>query len=232
MKHKTQAQILSDEQINTKNKSTRLPILFCIESTKHLYIEDIQDGFNNFLSEISSSDDLSSCTEVAIMQFDSTQRIVRDFSLINSDNEKIFIKKSEDGGFADLGNTLLQAIRKIKIQKLNYDLLGVNYYNPTIVLISSGKYKNDIQKALDTITGLKERGVLAIIPFIYHGDNIKIFEAMSVNGEVYNSYTTGYERLFDQIKKSMHSLSGSSVNAYRSLLDASTDWDDFKFELR
>ncbi len=229
MKHKTQAEILTDEQINTKIKTTRLPIFFCIESTKEFPTAVIQEQLISFLSEINNNEALYSCADIAIMQYDTTQKVVRAFSLINSANESISIKMSDTTNFADLGNALMTAIKKIKIHIMDYKTLNQNYHAPTIILFSSGKFEGEMQKALDTICGLKESGTLHVIPFVHNSDNKSFFEKISVSGDVFSSSATGYERLFDQIKKSMHSLSTSSENAYKSLVDPNVakGWENF-----
>lgn len=228
MSYKDIKEIIGDEQINTKNKTTRLPIFFCVESTNDFPTAVIQEQLISFLSEINNNDDLSSCADIAIMQYDTTQKVVRAFSLMNSTNEAISIKMSDTPNFADLGSALMTAIKKIKIHIMDYKTLKLNYYAPTIILFSSGKFEGEMQKELDTIEGLKDSGTLHIIPFVHNSDNKSFFEKISVSGDVFSSSATGYERLFDQIKKSMHSLSTSSGNAYRSLLDTSKEWDEFK----
>ncbi len=228
MSYNNRNQIIDADQLNIKNKSTRLPIFFCVESTKDFPTAVIQEQLINFLSEIKNNDDLSSCADIAIMQYDTTQKVVRAFSLINSTNEAISIKMSDTTNFADLGSALMNAIKKIKIHIMDYKTLNRNYYAPTIILFSSGKFDGEMQKALDTICGLKESGTLHIIPFVHNSDNKSFFEKISVSGDVFSSSATGYERLFDQIKKSMHTLSTSSGNAYKSLLNTSKEWDNFK----
>ena len=222
---RTRNNIITADDLNSRNKTTRLPIVFCVDCTKNMPVSFISQHLNSFLNEINNNNDLAACADILIMQFGKKQSVVREFSLVTA-TEMIKLNKPEDTE-ADLGTALMYAIREIQKRKLDYGTMKVNFYQPTVILFSSSEFVGDMQKELETISGLKKSGSISIVPFCNSSKNRDVFEQISVSGKVYGAASTGYDRIFSQLKKSMHSLSASSAQAYKSLVDASTDWDSF-----
>lgn len=229
MSFKTLDDIINSDDLNLKNKSARIPIIFLIEATPEIKPNSLKNAIENLFFEINSNISMKSCADILIVQFNSGTTKIREFSLVKQ-GETLTIKTETVKDELDWWNPLRFTLKEIQKRKKEYDTLNINFYQPTILFLTSGNFdfnvNNESERICEIVEGMKNSGSLSIIPFCEKKNNCELLRHISVSGEVYSTLTSDFTGVFNELKKSLVSVSMSSTNAYKSLIDASQSWDD------
>lgn len=133
---------MDDLQINP---AARIPLCFCADISGSMArenaegkkpIEELNTFLNEMMSYIRGEANLAESVEVAIVTFQSSVDVVRDFALCKAEDGLVELTAS--GGTA-LAHGVDKAVEILEARKQMYKDQAVDYYQPILVLITDGK---------------------------------------------------------------------------------------------
>jgi uncharacterized protein YegL len=109
----------------------------------------LKNAIENLLFEINSNISMKSCADILIVQFNSKTTKIREFSLVKQ-GETLAIKTETVNDELNWWNPLCFTLKEIQKRKKEYDTLNINFYQPTILFLTSGNFDFNINKCLLT----------------------------------------------------------------------------------
>ena len=97
-------------------------------------IDELNAGLRLFEQEVKKDELASLRTEVAIVTFDSSVDVVQDFVTV----DEFTAPTLHTGGSTSLGAGLREALRMLRARKDTYRQHGINYYRPSLFVITDG----------------------------------------------------------------------------------------------
>ena len=110
-------------------------------------IDELNEGVKRFIRQISVDSMNMRRIDIGIMTFSSVPaKMALDFMPLSSvDPDKIPVFHAS--GYSDMGNALKTAFDRIKEQRRRYESVGIPYYDPEIIMITSGKCTDRLDDA-------------------------------------------------------------------------------------
>lgn len=162
-----QRDIIQAHEIEDSGSTCFLPVCFCLDTSKSMEKKDggtdrltnerigpsrialLQEGMKTFLEAIGKDLTTRYMVEVAIVTFDDTARLMRNFTLVERalfDSSGRFVrsvaaefpKLETNGKQTAMGEGVCLALDMLQKCKEDYSEYGVEYYQPWLVLISDG----------------------------------------------------------------------------------------------
>lgn len=125
-----------DDLIN--NPTTRIPVVLCLDvsrsMTYHNGILQLKQGINQFYEELKKDDMARYSAEISIVTFSNQAQVEEDFSLVDTKSVPIL----ETGGNTLLGSGVLLALKTLEERKKRYQRLGIDYYQPWLIIMTDG----------------------------------------------------------------------------------------------
>lgn len=163
------------------NTSTRIPVCICIDTsgsmrlkdkTEFSRIERVRDGIKELFKEILADNQTKNSAEIAIVTFNETANVVRNFKLVGQDEK---VQRISTGSKGDLGIGVLESLKILNARKQLYKENGVDYYQPVLIIMSDGCPTGDdaayhAHEAEEEVLDLESNNKLTIIP-IFIGTN-------------------------------------------------------------
>jgi len=119
---------------NPQPRSACVLLLDVSSSMSGRPIDELNAGLRLFEEEVKKDELASLRTEIAIVTFDSDVNVVQDFVTV----DEFTAPTLRTGGTTALGAGLREAVSMVRDRKQVYRDNGVNYYRPSIFLITDG----------------------------------------------------------------------------------------------
>ena len=191
-------------------------------------IRDLNAGLNRFKAEVCKDKQTRDILDVAIIEFNSTHRVVQDF---------VPVEYMEDVNLAVAGSTIMSSPIEMALNMVNdrarfYRTSGTVPYKPWVILISDGApdSDDDISGVIKKIKDMEENGKVSFRSLGVEGYDPKVLHDLS-GKKVMKLNGTDFTAFFDWVNKSMRSVSQSSPHEKPAAVDLSgnvvvdTDWD-------
>ena len=141
-----------------------LPFVLLLDTSSAMSgepINNLNKALNNFIVRVKEDERSTRCIDVAIIEFNTDVRVVQDFFPI-SRMEPITL--TANGG-TSMGAGIELAIKKLKERKLLYANLGIQLYQPWIVMITASCPTDDITEAAQLIKTAEAKGTYGEFKF-------------------------------------------------------------------
>lgn len=176
-----------------------------IPGTTTTPIYELNEALNRFKEEVCKDEHTKEILDVAIVEFNSTFRVVQEFTPIEYMNPV----KLEAYGQTFMCDALDVAVNMVTERSRFYRKSGAEPYKPWIVLISDGAPFDDITEMAMRIAGLTEENKLAFWSLAVQGADMNTLHRLS-GRRVLRLSGYDFSGFLDWANKSMRAVSQSS----------------------
>ena len=203
----------------TDNPEPRCACVLLLDTSGSMHgppIQALNEGIKAFKDELEGDSLASLRVETAIVSFDSSVKLVRDFATVDALATPNLVAH---GGTA-MATAVTFAIDKVEERKQTYREAGIQYYRPWIVLITDGASAEPMDAASERVRQAEEAKQLAFFAVGVEGANMEELNrlaprgAMPLNGLAFREF-------FVWLSSSMTRVSSSRVDDEINLPDPS-----------
>jgi len=155
------------ERINledlVENPTPRVPIALVLDISGSMSgkpIQELNDGVNIFIDEIRNDEYTRYSAEICIITFGDTVEVIQDFTTVDNISYPVF----KASGTTPMGSAVLEALERLEKRKSMYKELGIDYYQPWMVLMTDGQPTDDITEAVRKTQELLSQRKLVVFP--------------------------------------------------------------------
>ncbi len=217
--------LLIDESSLFTNKNLRLPLCICYDvssKVKESLLPDVDNRINDLLDFIYNNVECRSKTDVAIVTYAYSPQLRRGFELIKEGES---FSSSSEKSEPDLNGALNFCVELINDRLDEYELTDVRYYQPEILLLSSGESSCDVTVAPRLICAQEQR-LLSVIPIRLGDGSTQLLRELTADKAVFTD-VGNFQNLFECLKKSISQVSSSSAVVCEGLKEQAINWNDF-----
>lgn len=168
-------------------------------------INELNAALNRFKTEVCEDSRTREVLDIAIIEFNSTYRIVQEFVPI----EHMEPIQLEASGGTMMCPAILKAVEMVNERSRFYRRTGTEPYKPWIIMITDGEPLDDIAEAAQKVQELEESGKVKF--FSLGVGNYKSQPLHMLSGpKVMKLKGYDFTSFFDWVNKSMRSISVSS----------------------
>ncbi len=174
---------LLDEEDLIINPTTRVPIVFCLDTSGSMSgqkIAELNKAMESFYSVLLEDRTAKYAADACVVTFDSDVRVSRPFENVSHNNVP---RIESPSGVTKLGEGVEKALDCLETRKQEYKDNGIEYYQPWLVLMTDGKPVNSdpvvIERAAKRAVELEAGRKLTVIP-IYIGGASEQEEALAI----------------------------------------------------
>lgn len=212
-----------DQSELISNPSTRLPVCVCVDASASMLVQSrlkkLNQGIRRFIQEMRQDLYAVDSIELCIITFGGKEaKIQHPFSGINK-FEFIDIKAE---GETPLGKAAELAIEVIDERLSDYEIVGIQYYKPWLIIISDGEANDSYLSAARKICQKESDGTLKVLPIALDGMRTCL-EKFTNSEKVSQLHELKVNEFFAWLSKSMSAQSKSS--AYYDENIARDSWD-------
>jgi uncharacterized protein YegL len=123
----------------TDNPTARVPICLVVDTSASMGgepIKELMDGIIAFQKSLHEDDIAKWAAEVCIIGFGAQVSIIQDFSTLHNN---LYIPQLTASGNTPMGAAVTLALDNLEKRKSEYKKVGVDYYQPWLVLMSDGE---------------------------------------------------------------------------------------------
>lgn len=128
----------------------------------------LQKGLEKLFDTLYDNEQTRYAAELAIVTFDDTARLIKDFSRIEDNGKKQAVPQLETHDRTSLGAGVNLTLDCLEKRKIKYKKAGIEYYQPWIVIISDGEdngSEEEFERAKSRIRALVAENKLSVYPF-------------------------------------------------------------------
>ena len=173
-------------------------------------LEELIRGYNSFLSQTALDELAMKRVDVAVMQFGSEIKVVRDFvPLAKAVKEPELELKAE--GNTPMGEAIENGIQLLRDRCHVYNEAGIPYYRPWVLMITDGEPTDDIGPAKTLIRQREDTGRLKFFSVAVNGANTTLLKSLSPR-VIEAIAENNFKGIFNWLSQSMSIISASHVD--------------------
>ena len=206
-------ELLIKQEDTYNNPSARIAVCLCLDTSTSMQGEAIRElnaGIELFFDAIKNDETAKYAAEICIVTFDSSVKCLLDFSNIERVRE---VPKLTAEGNTFMGEGVMEALRHLEGRKLEYQDLGVDYYQPWLVLMTDGEPNGDehvLEQAIAKTVGLINTKKLTMFPIaIGKHANIEVLKKISPNRKPLILEGLKFREFFSWLSRSVSTTSQS-----------------------
>ena len=205
--------------LDVTNPAPRCPVILLLDTSGSMAtgksgatpIDELRDGFRQFLRETSDDETASMSVELEVITFGGEAEIAAPFAPVNviNDNPPSF----NADGRTPLGEALTLADKELKERRRLYKNKGISSYKPWVILMTDGEPNDDWENAARSMRSLGEQKKMQYIG-IGIGDEANFDTLRQIVPEHPGPVKLKglcFREFFSWLTDSLKSVSGSSV---------------------
>lgn len=189
-----------------------MAVLFLLDTSGSMNgkpLEELIEGYKQFLHQSSMDELAMKRVDIAAMQFGSTIKPVQDFIPLSKAIEMPVPSLTADGQ-TPMGEAIEKAIQIVRERCRVYDEAGIPHYKPWIFMITDGAPTDEITNAKELIRQREDTGRLKFFSVGVNGANIDVLRSLSKR-TIQATEKDRFKDIFNWISKSMSIISASRV---------------------
>lgn len=207
------------------NPTPRVPIALVLDTSGSMEgtpIQELNEGLKLFIEELKEDEIARSSAEVAIFTFGGDVVVVQDFTPV----DKIEPVELVAGGETPMGTAVNTALDYLETRKRIYKELGVDYFQPWLVLMTDGMPTDSISSAVERVQALLKARRLVVFPIaIGPNASIPVLEKFTTpNRRPLRLKEYRFREFFQWLSKSVSSVSRSNPGDAVKLADGLEGW--------
>jgi uncharacterized protein YegL len=206
--------LLRKEEL-TENPTPRVPVCLALDVSGSMAagrkMDELNIGIREFFNAVRSDEMARFAAEIAIVTFESNAKKIMDFSSIDRQSVPIL----SPGGYTAMGEGVNMALDLLEQAKRIYSQMGVDYYQPWLVLMTDGEPAGEsgdvTSSAMNRCQELVRKRKLTVFPIAIGDDaNIRTLSMFSPNLEPLRVEATDFRKFFSWLAKSINTVSLSN----------------------
>ena len=190
-----------------------LPVIIladCSGSMNGKPLEELVEGYNNFLSQSATDELCMKRVDVAVMTFSGAGiKTIQDFMPLSKAMEMPPLNLKAEGN-TPMGEAIEKAIQTLRDRCRVYDEAGVPHYKGWIFMLTDGEPTDDISKAKELIRQREDTGRLKLFSVAVNQANIDILKSLGPR-VMQCTKENEFKNVFDWLGASMCTVSASRV---------------------
>lgn len=169
---------VDDEIEFAANPQPRCPVVLLLDTSGSMAgppISALNAGLKTFSKELTTDTVASSRVEIAVITFDSTVRVIRDFAVGLSVPPVLTAQ-----GSSDMGAGIERSLDVIEIRKKAYNQNGIPYYRPFVLMITDGEPTSDYGRAAARVREAEQNKRIAFFAVSAGQANMKRLSEIAV----------------------------------------------------
>ena len=254
------------EQDLMENPDPRVPVCFCLDTSasmlettggeptgkfvmmdgKHYAVvtggttrlETLQGSLKDFYDAIYKDENARFSAEICVVTFDDTAKMLSDFARVEYNDVREAIPQLTTGNATSLGAGINLALDALEERKSQYKSVGVNYYQPWLILMTDGednpasKDPSELIRARERIHELVNANRLCVYPFIIGNDRgIETLASLSPVQPPLRIMPEHFKGLFRWLGKSIDRVSVGPLTGAKAITLAEADVNDWNVPL-
>ncbi len=237
------------------NTSARLPVCLCIDTSASMdhviggnfkdtgkteykdgkmwnlvegncitYASEMVRGINMFYDAVRKDDRARLSCELAVVSFDDSVRVLEEFETVERKSE---FKHPNTGNLTNMAAGVSKALDMLESRKDKYRNVGLDYYQPWLVLFTDGDPTDDVGRVQERCRQLEKDGKLVVFAFaISKNVNMDILSGFGRRKPI-SLKDDKFGEFFEWLGKSVAVVSNSRIDE-KIHLDVSDieDWGD------
>lgn len=147
----------------TENPSTRVPVCLCLDVSGSMGgkpIQELNQGIVQFFAEIKNDKLARFSADICIVTFGANVTKLVDFRAIDQQS----VPHLSASGSTPMGQAVNLALDSLEFRKKEYQTVGVDYYQPWLVLMTDGQPTDDISLAASRVNEMLAARRLTVFP--------------------------------------------------------------------
>lgn len=186
----------------TENPTARIPVCLALDTSGSMEgskISELNAAVEAFFQSIRNDEMASISAEIAVVTFGGSVTKILDFAGIDRQH---FPRLSAGGG-TPMGEAVSISLDMLEQAKRVYSQMGIDYYQPWLVLMTDGETTDSISTAAARCTQMIANRKLTIFPIAIGNDaNLNNLSAFSPNLKPLRMQETDLRRFFSWLSKS------------------------------
>lgn len=209
-----------------ENPTPRVPICLCLDRSPSMSgraewgapkgtigvpINELNEGVKIFFNSIKDDEIAKYSAEISIVVFSGTSEKILDFDYIeNIDIPEIELETTYGG--TSIGSAVEEAIKSLEKRKEEYKNVGVDYYQPWLVLMTDGEPTDDTHIGISKkVRQMVKENKLTVFPIgIGDGADMKTLEMFSPNRPPLKLKGLNFKDFFVWLSQSVSKVSQSN----------------------
>ncbi len=191
------------------NPTARVPVCLCLDtsgSMAGLPIAELNEGVQTFFQAIRDDEVAQWSAEIAVVTFGSQANQLLGFGPVQQQSVPALLA----GGATPMGAGVGLALDLLEARKREYSAVGVDYYQPWLVLMTDGQPTDSIESAVARTVALLEARKLSIFPIgIGDGADMNVLSRFSPNRQPLRLQGLRFRDFFAWLSRSVSRVSQS-----------------------
>ena len=215
---KLNQEVYKDVNAITEEHLATILLLDRSGSMKGKPCEELQDGFNSFITQTSSDELAMKRVDLAVVSFGNNEVTVeKDWMPLASATEEAQINLNCAGN-TPMGTAIEKAIAMSRERLAFYDSFGIQHYKPWIFMITDGYPTDNVDKARELIKQREGLGRLKFFAVSVNGADTNFLKSIS-HRVIECTSENNFKGIFNWLSESMIVVSASHVNENPQLPD-------------
>lgn len=206
----------------TENPTARVPVCLVLDASGSMAanrkMDELNRGVREFFQAIKDDEMAAYAAEIAIVTFDSEAKQIMDFANV----ERQIVPTLNPSGYTVMGKGVNLALQLLDNTKRIYSQMGVDYYQPWLVLMTDGEPQGetdeDTNSAMRRCQELVGQRKLTVFPIAIGDDaNLNVLAKFSPNLPPLRVDATDFKRFFSWLAKSINAVSLSNPGDSQSI---------------
>lgn len=203
--------------------STRLAVCIVVDSSESMNednkLYELEQGIKSFYEAVRKDDLASNTVEICVITFGKGVEQIIQFASLKRQKEQFKRMMLKAQGESPIGEALEAGLEMLDERKKKYKQIGVQYYQPWMILMTDGQPTDDVKKAAAKITEKITNRELTFFPIaIGYGCNIEILKKISPRAPL-RLKGLNFREFFVWLGKSVRSIPNSRPGTVLSLPD-------------
>jgi len=194
----------------TENPTARIAICLVLDISSSMDgdpIEELMEGVTLFQKSLHEDPIAKYAAEVCIIGFGSSVTVIQDFKTVDNN---YFVPMLSASGLTPMGQAVSTALDLLEKRKEDFRNVGVDYYQPWMVLMSDGAPTDAYSSSAKRSRSMMEQKKLTVFPIgIGEGANLNILEEFATRSAI-RLKGLNFKDFFVWLSKSVSSVSRST----------------------
>ena len=190
-----------------------LPVLLLLDTSGSMAgkpIEDLVEGYNNFLTQSATDELCMKRVDIAVMTFSGTGiKTIHDFMPLSRAMEIPPLDLKAEGN-TPMGEAIEKAVQALRNRCRVYDEAGVPHYKGFLFLLTDGEPTDDISRARELIRRREDDGRLKLFSVAVNKANTDVLKSLGPR-VMQCTKENEFKNIFDWLGASMTTVSASRV---------------------
>ena len=206
--------LFTDFNAMASNRSLRILMCICIDSSFSMQgrIRDINRGIRQFLQQLSENQLAVDAAEICLVTFGKQVTVLSDFGKVKQALDAVTVSGgiTASGSQTKMGQAVMTALDHLERHRAELKTVGVNFYDPWLILISDGDATDDCGPAVRRVQKM-HRDIRLKVKCLSMGEGSEQLKDFTMDGKVDRLEDLQVMDFFAMLSRSISQASQASI---------------------